>query len=109
MKMNWKVQEHKMTLQKHGDELKCSRAQDDSPKAWKWTKEFKSIISQNLAKYKSKKTLWEGKAWVAKNFKTFKLGIWKTFGNWRGNHLLTCCGFGEQHAKHLLFSTCNVP
>jgi hypothetical protein len=37
-----------------------------------------------------------------------KLGIWKTFGSWRGNHLPTCSGFGE-HAKHLLFSICNDP
>jgi hypothetical protein len=44
-----------------------------------------------------------------KFFKKFKLGIWKTFGSWQGNHLLTCCGFGEQRAKHLLFSICNDP
>jgi hypothetical protein len=55
MKMNWKVQEHKMTLQKHGDKLKCSRAQDDTPKGWKWTKEFKSIVSQNFQSIKAKK------------------------------------------------------
>ncbi len=75
MKMNWKVQEHKMTLQKYGYELKCSRAQDDIPKGWKWTKEFKSIRSQNLQSIKTKKTSWEGGAWVAKNFKTFELGM----------------------------------